>query len=174
MPRSSVHQAVITVTNALLLKLDFKVGICKSTYTLLILIFAAWWINVFIHSSIVLLALLSVNNGQVKNTVMFYGFLDFQETRYSFQQFFKLELIWLEVSRRPGCGHTAHSWVTDFLKPLWSQYSECPKGNIKGFWLQGFLTVFLLFLFTKTVPWFAELAQRFGTSPFHACVFYWF
>lgn len=33
MPRVSVHQAIITVTNALLLKLDFKVGICKSNYT---------------------------------------------------------------------------------------------------------------------------------------------
>ena len=33
MPRASVHQAIITVTNALLLKLDFKFGICKSNYT---------------------------------------------------------------------------------------------------------------------------------------------
>lgn len=40
-PRSSIHQAVTTVTNALLLKLDFKVGICKSTYTSLLLIFPA-------------------------------------------------------------------------------------------------------------------------------------
>lgn len=32
-PRSSVHQAVIAVTNALFLKLDFKVGIYKSSYT---------------------------------------------------------------------------------------------------------------------------------------------
>lgn len=33
MSRVSVQQAIITVTNALLLKLDFKVGICKSNYT---------------------------------------------------------------------------------------------------------------------------------------------
>lgn len=31
-PRSSVHQAVITEANALLLELDFKIGTCRSTY----------------------------------------------------------------------------------------------------------------------------------------------
>lgn len=33
MSRVSVHQAIITMINALLLKLAFKIGICKSNYT---------------------------------------------------------------------------------------------------------------------------------------------